>query len=374
MLTQKPTEPIPGTTPPPFSDNEPAHDEQEALERYDTPPLRNKGCFVRAFSFKGRITRTEWALTHAVILIALLVAGCALDIYCGISALFVGEEPVALIHTHMMRACLVALAWLLVAQGVKRCHDVNWCGWLIYVPFLGLVLLFKRGTDETNRYGLPAVIKEEGPEGIAWERRLRMKGLVCALAWLICSPVYLALAVKWRIQKPMARLALLILSPLVVCFVSTTHSAIERQRHENRMETQARRFLTKETLGVELGLTDIAWQTRQATQGEATYVLTLKGMPPAETLSRIEELAKQSGSGWAVFVDESAVQSEDYGYYYEDYGGTASADTSATPKQPEYYQFTKNISLKGERNATRVSLTIKRHDVDAMLTLTPQDR
>jgi len=41
--------------------------------------------------------------------------------------------------------------------GIKRCHDLNWSGGgliiMACVPPLGIVLLFKKGTVGTNKYG-----------------------------------------------------------------------------------------------------------------------------------------------------------------------------------------------------------------------------
>lgn len=373
MFTQKPTEPITGTPPPPISSNESPRDEQEALERYDTPPLRNKGGFVRIFSFKGRITRTEFAVSHLAFLLYATIVIYGLKVYAEISGLFIGQELSVHTFHHMRTAAIIALCWLFIAQGVKRCHDVGWRGWFIYIPFMSFYLLFKPGEAETNRFGTPAELKEEADDEVR-VRNLRQRGAICALAWLVFSPVYLLLSVRWRIQKLVSRSLLFILSPFVVCFCYTLQAAIDKQHQENRIESHALQFLNKDILGLDLKPTDIVWQSATKYRGEYTFVLTFSGMPEPAILERIETLAKDYGSGWSVYVDESATDPDDYGYYYEDYGKALSNDSTMKSKQPEYYQFSKTIRLKGENHDTKVDLTLKRHDFDAMLTLTPQNK
>lgn len=46
--------------------------------------------------------------------------------------------------------------WIIIA--VKRSHDMNWSGWtvlLALIPLVGLVWLFKAGTEGANRFGNP---------------------------------------------------------------------------------------------------------------------------------------------------------------------------------------------------------------------------
>lgn len=39
--------------------------------------------------------------------------------------------------------------------GSKRCHDLDMKGWLQFIPFVFLILLFRAGDKETNRFGPP---------------------------------------------------------------------------------------------------------------------------------------------------------------------------------------------------------------------------
>ena len=57
---------------------------------------------------------------------------------------------------------LIAIIWVDIYSGVKRLHDIDASGWwaiLMLIPlvnfFLGIVLLFRKGTNGENRFGLP---------------------------------------------------------------------------------------------------------------------------------------------------------------------------------------------------------------------------
>ncbi len=47
----------------------------------------------------------------------------------------------------------IMLSFVLV-QAVKRIHDTNNSGWLVLAPLYNLVLLFSKGTDGNNDYGV----------------------------------------------------------------------------------------------------------------------------------------------------------------------------------------------------------------------------
>ncbi len=51
------------------------------------------------------------------------------------------------------------LTWFRIAQGAKRCHDINCSGWYQFIPFYTIVLLFQKGKIDVNRYGVsPKII------------------------------------------------------------------------------------------------------------------------------------------------------------------------------------------------------------------------
>lgn len=43
--------------------------------------------------------------------------------------------------------------WILIAQSVKRSHDIGNSGWFNLIPFYGLFLLFGNSDDGDNKYG-----------------------------------------------------------------------------------------------------------------------------------------------------------------------------------------------------------------------------
>ncbi len=93
--------------------------------------------FKRPFNFKGRIGRSEYATSF---LIAVLLLGLSKDF--GIRGLPIMEWGIYIIGY-----------WFLLAQGAKRCHDINKTGFLFLVPFVPIVLLFIPGTKGKNAYG-----------------------------------------------------------------------------------------------------------------------------------------------------------------------------------------------------------------------------
>lgn len=48
----------------------------------------------------------------------------------------------------------VLILTFMTIQFIKRAHDVNKSGWFILVPVYNLYLLFAKGTDDDNNYGV----------------------------------------------------------------------------------------------------------------------------------------------------------------------------------------------------------------------------
>lgn len=94
--------------------------------------------FRSAFSFKGRSRRIEFAVA------SLLLVSVALAI--GIAS---APKVPAWYWAFIELPCI----WLLLAQGVKRCHDLGKHGWWFWVPFYVLVMLFAEGQKHTNDFG-----------------------------------------------------------------------------------------------------------------------------------------------------------------------------------------------------------------------------
>lgn len=91
------------------------------------PEKRGKLRFI--FSFNGRIARTEY-----------IVSFILYYIICFTIAWSIIVIPFAI--------------WMLLAQGAKRCHDLNHSGWYQLIPFYFLWMLFAEGDDRyINEYG-----------------------------------------------------------------------------------------------------------------------------------------------------------------------------------------------------------------------------
>ena len=105
------------------------------------------------FSLKGRIGRLQWWL---YVLIASFPTGILDDAWERADSY---GWPLLLVLT----VASVAPLWMFIAVSVKRLHDADMSGWLIWlllVPGLGMLALlvmngFVPGTTGPNRYGEP---------------------------------------------------------------------------------------------------------------------------------------------------------------------------------------------------------------------------
>lgn len=102
---------------------------------------------VRMWSASGRVGRLRYlAYTTG----AYLVAG----ITVGILGAVLGQSTGASVGLVAYLALLV----FCVLVAIQRSHDMNWSGWMVLItliPFVGLIWLFKPGTDGENDYGFP---------------------------------------------------------------------------------------------------------------------------------------------------------------------------------------------------------------------------
>lgn len=78
-------------------------------------------------------------------------------------------------------AGLVSLATLAfcVLAAIKRSHDMDWSGWTVlvaWIPFVGLIWVFKGGTEGTNEYGAPPPPNTTG---------VRILGLLLPIIYLV---------------------------------------------------------------------------------------------------------------------------------------------------------------------------------------------
>lgn len=95
--------------------------------------------FENAFSFEGRIRRTEYGISGIiygffVVVINLIISGSDGDLA-------------------ILGIAYIPMLWFFWAQGAKRCHDVGNSGWWQLIPFYGFWLLFQDGDYGQNKYG-----------------------------------------------------------------------------------------------------------------------------------------------------------------------------------------------------------------------------
>ena len=96
--------------------------------------------FKNAFSFNGRIKRTEYGLSFIIYF--------ALYVFVEIMIKDGGSNQAFLI-------LFIPMIWFLWAQSAKRCHDLNKSGWWQLIPFYFFVLLFTKGEPWPNQYDVP---------------------------------------------------------------------------------------------------------------------------------------------------------------------------------------------------------------------------
>jgi uncharacterized membrane protein YhaH (DUF805 family) len=90
------------------------------------------------FSFSGRIRRAEYAVSCVAYLLC----------YYFIWGMDEGRGGGA------VEVMLVApMLWFAIAQGAKRCHDIDKSGWWQLIPFYIFLLLFQKGNVGVNQYG-----------------------------------------------------------------------------------------------------------------------------------------------------------------------------------------------------------------------------
>jgi uncharacterized membrane protein YhaH (DUF805 family) len=107
---------------------------------------------AEVFSFQGRANRA-WYFWHILLDDVVMITALILLVAIG-SAL---DSPLIFLPAI---GVLFAGVWAGLAMTVKRLHDIGRPGWhwfLLAIPlyniYLGLVLLFEKGTSGANRYG-----------------------------------------------------------------------------------------------------------------------------------------------------------------------------------------------------------------------------
>lgn len=106
------------------------------------------------FSFEGRLNRAYYFLY----LFLINLGACILAMILSYSIGSQGGSPEFAGSVGLLIGVFIAVLCAFIV--VKRLHDIDrpsWHYWLLFIPFyniyLGLVLLFKKGTTGPNKYG-----------------------------------------------------------------------------------------------------------------------------------------------------------------------------------------------------------------------------
>lgn len=110
--------------------------------------------FFDLFTFDGRANRA-WYFWHIVLDDVVLFS---LVMVLAVLGSLLGSGALVLILPFL--GVVLGVSWAAIAITVRRLHDLGrpgWHWWLLMIPFynfyLGLVLLFQRGTTGPNRFG-----------------------------------------------------------------------------------------------------------------------------------------------------------------------------------------------------------------------------
>jgi uncharacterized membrane protein YhaH (DUF805 family) len=97
--------------------------------------------FKSPFSFEGRISNKEYALTLLIDFgISVLLKLCK------------GVVPTLLLITITI-IIFIPMIFFIAAQGTKRCHDMGESGWYQLIPFYCFLMLINEGDSGRNKYG-----------------------------------------------------------------------------------------------------------------------------------------------------------------------------------------------------------------------------
>ena len=108
--------------------------------------------FKSPFSFKGRIRRSEYLLS--------IIIGIGVNAIIQIATLYImgasfqaGTYELEDGPAFVMFILMLPSFWFMLANAVKRSHDLGNSGWWILIPFYGFWLLFADSKHGYNEYG-----------------------------------------------------------------------------------------------------------------------------------------------------------------------------------------------------------------------------
>lgn len=101
--------------------------------------------FKKPFSFNGRIRRLEYGISVIIFFIANLIIF--------ITRITLDNRGIVDDSILVEYISSIPCLWFIIAQGAKRCHDLNLNGWWQFFPFQFLWMIFKDGFGGQNDYG-----------------------------------------------------------------------------------------------------------------------------------------------------------------------------------------------------------------------------
>lgn len=116
--------------------------------------------FVRLFDFRSRSSRREYWL-FLLWMLPFYTVAIAMTVFAGTAVVFNDSESSEVIQLASTLGLISGIIFVLFilplpALAVRRMHDTDGTGWLLFVPVYGTVrAAFSAGTAGENRFGNP---------------------------------------------------------------------------------------------------------------------------------------------------------------------------------------------------------------------------
>lgn len=141
------------TLPPPVTQTPPQSYSSSYADKtiagINAPPEKQK-MFSKPFSFNGRIRRLEYGISFIIFYIVFSIVNIFVTI---------GNNNGSDTYS-IARLAFIPVYWFILAQGAKRAHDLGHNGWGQIIPIYCVWLLFGKGNDDENEYGVSPKKKE----------------------------------------------------------------------------------------------------------------------------------------------------------------------------------------------------------------------
>lgn len=104
--------------------------------------------FKNPFSFYGRIRRTEFGLSVLLAILGYFLCYLFSSIMTVIFQVNDGK------FSSLFWLLFIPVLYFIIAQSVKRCHDMGKSGWYQLIPLYFFRMLFRDGNSNANKFGL----------------------------------------------------------------------------------------------------------------------------------------------------------------------------------------------------------------------------